>query len=636
MSLYFADEDNLTFGVQASNVAEAAQFSSTTNDVFMHLYTNNYQDVVENTAYGVAIGSSNYATTPFPRNDLYLGDVINNGAAIDRVLTMRDTRIGIRTSVPEATLHVVGSNMPTTCNILRIDAPLVRQALYVDKDGFVGIGTTPTSNQGLTVRGKLVVDNIQVGGGSSDSSSRLVVAYGLAPPSDVSYLDFGYSTMSNISNIVTPLVQANNLISTFYNIGNNTFLNNTVTTASAATLRGDVTFTTSFYGNAPSYLYTLTTSNVATGAVARVNATPKKTTGSVDQLTSNFTTGSYTVSIDAAASNGMGLGSYYVAKNVATFNVGQVDTISAPTAILVGTPTFSSTTITYSGVPYYTTGVQMTLPINAINFTNIYQTIDPAPATVLTLGNSNYPHSAVFTNHLIANATNTKSVTLTLASNVTTILNIPATVYNINGSNTYPAFVASVTYVGVPMSEINVPSAQYSSVPVSALVRMSTGSASPNSGNISTFSSSSPTQYDSLFSPMSSTFLTTYTALQAVTGTYMPTYTQISGTHNQLLLRATTTAPLYSFVLNLAGATGVSAVQVNWAAVNTTWYDATVLYTNAGGCAAAVTSPPPTSRFPVRVPQSIADQVLPDQSSIYINITFSGSIPMAGITLTNV
>jgi hypothetical protein len=45
MSLYFADEDNITFGVQSSNVKEVAQFSSTTDEAFVRMFTNNYSDV---------------------------------------------------------------------------------------------------------------------------------------------------------------------------------------------------------------------------------------------------------------------------------------------------------------------------------------------------------------------------------------------------------------------------------------------------------------------------------------------------------------------------------------------------------------------------------------------------------------
>lgn len=638
MSLYFADDDNITFGVQASNVAEAAQFSSTTNDVFVHLYTNNYQDVVENTAYGVAFGSSNIAPT---KNDFYFGNITNDGSNVDRVMTIRENNVGIRTAVPQATLHIVGSNLPAAQSnvvlIQTINSPAY-PAFIVDRQGYVGIGTSPTSNQSLTIRGKLVVDNLQVGGGSaSDPSSKLLVAYGMTHPTDTTYLDFGYKTMSNISNIVTPLLQATNVFDTFRNISRNTFLDNTITFASAPTTRGDVTFTTNFYGNASSYVYTLTTTS--NGITTNVNPVPKTTTGSVDSITATFPTGAYSVNIFASASNGSSIGSYFNAYNVATFTVPVTDLISTPSIVLSGSPspTLSATTTTYSGVQYYTSGLTIVFPPSSIAFTNIYQTIDPVgriPFAIRLNNASNYTHEQVFTNHLVLNAANTHTITYTHTSTSNGLLTIPATVYNVNGSNINTTFLASISYIGNPaaISETIIPPSQYQLMPIASISRLSTQAASPNVATITTFNPSSPSQYDALFSPFNATYYTTYTAIQSQLGTLSPSLTQIPGAHNQLTLRLTATSQLNSFVLNLNNATGsISSVLVNWTAINTIWYDASMLYTQTNGCAAAI-GVTPTTRYPIRLPQSIADSTL--QSDIYINITFSGSIPMSGITVS--
>jgi hypothetical protein len=65
MAAFFADtSDQITLGVQASNQVEVTQFSSTTDQVFMRFFTNNYANTgVDNLNTGVVIGSSNYDKT---------------------------------------------------------------------------------------------------------------------------------------------------------------------------------------------------------------------------------------------------------------------------------------------------------------------------------------------------------------------------------------------------------------------------------------------------------------------------------------------------------------------------------------------------------------------------------------------
>lgn len=643
MSLYFADEDNITFGVQASNISEAAQFSSTTNDVFVHLYTNNYQDLVENTAYGVAFGSSNLSPT---RNDFYIGNITNNGTTVDRVITMRDNNVGIRTSAPQATLHVVGSNLGAGCNtflVETINSPAY-PAFVINNLGYIGVGTTPSTTEALTVRGKLIVDNIQVGGGTGGgagaTSSKLIVAYGMDHPADTTYLDFGFSTMSNISNIVTPLLEADNIRETITNIAGFTFIDNTTTTVSTPNTRGEVIFTTTFNGNAPSYLYTLTTLKNGETVASNVTSPPQvRTSGSVDVIKSPpFSTGTYSVNIYATASNGTGMGSYFGKSNVATFTIGPTDLVAAPTATLTQSPPLSlagSPTVSYSGISYYTTGALVTFPVGSIGFTNIYNTIDPVSTvpTALTINGSNFAHGSVFTNHVTNSASNTRDITISITSNISRPFTLAATVYNINGSNAYANFTPSISYISSTsgISETAIPKSRYSTAPIASVTRLSTSSATPAVASFTTFDSAAPSQYDALFSPITSTFYSTYAAVQALFGTITPAFTPVAGAHNQLTLQLSTTAPLSAFVLSLADSVGVSSVKVNWATLNTTWYDASVIYTQVTGCASAT---PTATRFPIRLPLSLMDQTLPAQSYIYVNIVFSGSVPMSGINIS--
>jgi|Laugresbdmm110dd_1035094.scaffolds.fasta_scaffold00237_7 hypothetical protein len=86
-TLFFADD--IAFGVQASNIAEAMQVSSTTNNVFMRLFTNNGSDV-DNLTTGYVIGSSNIRDDITPNavnNNLYMGYIVND--SIGRILTLQ-------------------------------------------------------------------------------------------------------------------------------------------------------------------------------------------------------------------------------------------------------------------------------------------------------------------------------------------------------------------------------------------------------------------------------------------------------------------------------------------------------------------------------------------------------------------
>ena len=100
MSLYFADDSNqISFGVQASNASEVAQFSSTLDNVIMRMFTNNGSNS-DNLTTGVAIGSSNYDKTATASNNLYLGH-ITGGSNITPVFLMQDSKIAVNT-VPQS------------------------------------------------------------------------------------------------------------------------------------------------------------------------------------------------------------------------------------------------------------------------------------------------------------------------------------------------------------------------------------------------------------------------------------------------------------------------------------------------------------------------------------------------------
>lgn len=95
--VFFAEEvDNVTFGVQGSNVAETMQISSTTDDVYMRFYTNNFSDV-ENLYTGAVIGSSNYDKSGSNKANLYFGQILSdeNASTITRTMTISSNSVDI-------------------------------------------------------------------------------------------------------------------------------------------------------------------------------------------------------------------------------------------------------------------------------------------------------------------------------------------------------------------------------------------------------------------------------------------------------------------------------------------------------------------------------------------------------------
>lgn len=97
MATYFADDiDQLSFGVQASNVQEVAQFSSTLDNVVIRMFTNNGVETPDNLTTGVAIGSSNYDKTATASNNLYIGHITGK-SNINPVFLMQDSKIAVNT-----------------------------------------------------------------------------------------------------------------------------------------------------------------------------------------------------------------------------------------------------------------------------------------------------------------------------------------------------------------------------------------------------------------------------------------------------------------------------------------------------------------------------------------------------------
>jgi hypothetical protein len=601
---FFADEDNITFGVQGSNEVEVAQFSSTLDDVFLRLFTNNNSFDQDNVVTGSVIGSSNYDKTADALNELYLGHVVNSNE-VQKIVVIREDKVGINTA-PTAPLHVWGSNQDTWDDLVRVEVKDGAQAevpaLVVDKTGFVGIGVSPTNTSTLTVNGYTFSDAMH-----------------------------------------TPFMVASNIIQTFHNVSTYKFLDHADATAGTPNPRGDVPLTSDFYGNSTDYTYTLTiTSN--NGFNVTTNPVTIQNTSSHLQLVNIDTPGNYDVNI-AANTSGFGAGSSYTSNHVAHFTVNEVDQIGAPTVTSTTMSLSTANVVSISGIPYYGSGTVLTFPIHGLAFTNIYNIMDPRliASNVLTLtdgyNSSNYTHNQVFTNVLSFSASNTRAVHYTLSNALTTsTVSVSGITSNVNYTEGDATFllVPQIAYVGASIDEVHLPITTFSPLPVTSITRMSVSSSAvgPLTPDTSTeltlyTNGASPSANDTYYSPY--TPIRYYVNPSAIPrGTFAPAFTPVAGNHNHLVFKVNATAPLTNFVLRLTDSYFINRIRIKWESVSG-WYDPTVLYTNAGGCAASTYTS--GMRYPIALPLSAS---LTSTTPIYISIELftNGYVERDGILLS--
>lgn len=214
MSSYFADEDNITFGVQGSNAIEIAQFSSTLDEVVVRFFTNNGLPT-DNLVTGAIIGSSNFDKSASRHNDLYFGRVTDT-SNVERIMTIRDTTVGINTSVPSATFHVVGSNLLPATDLTRlskVDGNGVHTPCFVvNHAGEVGFGTNAVSGQAVTISGTTRVSQSLLAE-SNVTASNVMFATNISPVTGTS-IQFSGSTLSNIALVRADKVHVSTVLGT--------------------------------------------------------------------------------------------------------------------------------------------------------------------------------------------------------------------------------------------------------------------------------------------------------------------------------------------------------------------------------------------------------------------------------------
>jgi len=763
MSMFFADTtDQITLGVQASNQVEVTQFSSTTDEVFMRLYTNNYTNTgVDNLQTGVVIGSSNYDKSGTNLNNLYLG-MVTGYSNLQKSVVLQKDRVGINTSSPDAMFQVYGSNVYSNWSslarfeVVKTDPLNPYPAFVIDANGNVGFGTNTVAGNTVTVKGTLQVDSLQIGAAGSGGSPSLITTQGLQAPAGTAYLQYNntsfcnvkdmilnnslytsntvfannfspfigsssiYYSGANLSNIsiiypqqiqftsqgtasspaltfqtnantgifepsnnnlaistsgtealrvnqngnvgigsqsptvmldvagtiASPMILGSNIIQTFTNVANFTFVNGAKITIGVIPPTGNVPITLLFNGNSTQYTYTLKTS---TGTVVSSQTINNTATAYINNYT--FSPGTYSLNL-TSTTPGVGAGSFFNSNAISTFTVGATDSIGQPNINLSGTPTFSSGSYIYvSGVPYYGYGTTLTFPVSSLTFTNIYNTINPTSPSVITnvviINGVAFTYSQVFTNFLVANSTNNNTLSVTLNSSETvSTLPISATVYNINYQGGYSTTLISnvsnsgILYLGSAINETYMNVATYPNMPITSVVRQATSSsvvapAVPAISNLTSFTGGNTiSTNDGFYSPYTG-FI--YSNINNVPrGTYAPTLPNLTGSHSYFSFLITTTAALGSFVINFnsANTTGITNLYVYWVSLGN-WYNAKYLYTNTGnsGCGASTYTAPPTGdRYPITLPQGTT---LSAYTNIYVSVQFNGSIDTTTLSITN-
>ena len=216
------------FGIQGKMGPQTAYFSSTTNDVYFRLKTDDFaspnpstDDTVYNTSTGIAIGSSNWQalTTgtngPFGANNLYFGHITGN-SNVQKVVIMTQDRVGINTDGRRAHLDI----QPTGTYSNLIVAAGSTGEFVVAPSGNVGIWTSaPNSNYALDVYGdarikgtinvnltevNTLIVNSNLGIGTTNPAFNLDIPYGTSRTRQVTS-GAGVLTGSSLTNAGGPI-----------------------------------------------------------------------------------------------------------------------------------------------------------------------------------------------------------------------------------------------------------------------------------------------------------------------------------------------------------------------------------------------------------------------------------------------
>jgi len=185
--MFFADEDDVTFGIQGSNVAETMQISSTTDDVFMRFFTNSGAEV-DNLVTGFVIGSSNFVgpgpSGPSTDHNLYMG-YVTEGSNIGRVLTLSSNQA-----------LIAGHVLPATTLTYDLGSPDLRF-----RDAYLSGNTIYLADATLRTSPAGEITPVNAAGVPSINVTRITTE------DASSNIDFALKSLSNIDSVLAQTVR---------------------------------------------------------------------------------------------------------------------------------------------------------------------------------------------------------------------------------------------------------------------------------------------------------------------------------------------------------------------------------------------------------------------------------------------
>ena len=538
--------------------------------------TSNVTNITSNVNYGALLNSCN------------LSDLCN--------ITTAKANLGINFA-PYALI----ANVPALANNLSDipDKATARANLGISVTSGGQTTITPTSGNGyLSVATDSQGVPVLTTNGSTTPHANYLVAY------------------DSLCNIACNKITATNLSSIFQNIAQNTFVNGASINVGTISITGNVPLTFNFYGNASVYYYDIIISNTQI-------VTNASSTSSIVNTNISKVTGTYTIGLNVRT-NGSGDGSSYSNTNITSFTVGATDNIGYPgvSTVYNTSSDIQVSTAGYaymSGVSYYSTNTILNIPAHSAIFVNLVNTIDPGNVTFMTINNTSYTYSQVFTNYHTQRTYNDYAISFSLTSR-----QVNPVLTNILHTGTNNWLIANAMWISADVSSaINV--ATFSGVsaiqssPRCSVVGSTFPTALTNVISYDLAPSSFPRAHDAFY-VQDAGGRNGYTNSVFYLNIGFDYYTNFgydpSNPHDYLVFCLVCTSTLSTFAINITSDTSTSlSVSVNWASLNT-WLDASTSYLN-GGCAL---STPSNGRYAVTSPSTLTGA-----TNIYIAIQIAST-----------
>lgn len=475
------------------------------------------------------------------------------------------------------------------------------------------------------------------------------------------------------------------------NLALNAFIWDAAVTATYSAANLSINTNTTFYGNSSYYdiTYTLSPSTIATTTGYFVNnsnkifnnlapnAAPNSTVGNnVFQKTipiTNLVTGANTLTLNITTQNAGGTGRYSTKQIQTTINLTANDPMGNPTiAITTPSTTLSNIqTLRISGLYYYTNGTIINFPAASLTFNNIYNIIQfsSLPANFLTVTDSSGSSTTIQNTSILyyganlpfpaPSQTNTQylnnaiSYTLngsgyTAADRLTLTATNPK---NLSGTQFYggPEGKTYIGYIGTGWNasfERTISLKTSTNSGISAIERMSnktpfttpaTSPLTPTTAQIVTFNPEAMGVYDCYYLPYMDTFVSDINISNSFANIQLPYDVPTVPGIRILTLQLTNTAVLQTFTLLIGtasrAAVTVHNISVKWSESTTPaktygWYDASIPYTDAGGCQKGVSGNWYTNQININrsdmTTYSLSNGAI--GGNIWIIVQYSGSI----------